>query len=331
MEDDEVVLALFFLQFVVIVGKQSVIQGVKFRIAAVKLEFAQFGVIEEEAAAEIEYSLLGLRQEFVGNEGDMIPRLTKEFGEERIVAPLALLAHHMRGEYILEHKTCKVPARHHVRKLGELARPLQSRLPGGSVHKVAILLRVVPAVALAYDEHYVARTEAATVHLHVLGGMDEFGNLVGCQFVGIDTEVESVDGQVKLGMPFLRKGMFHLAYVVASHELVSGHLVGPRGPYSHTEQHNARCGKSIRQCVCYLWNEGKFAVLSGQFHAGYAEPYALDERLSEKCHRHLQQHNQQYPAHFAEDNRRREACRDEVASLVGIGLTHQHQHGRVER
>jgi len=45
---------------------------------------------------------------------------------------------------------------------------------------------------------------------------------------------------------------------------------------------------------------------------------------------YLYEDEQQYPSHTTEDDGRREAGRDEVAGFAAVGLSYEHQHGRVE-
>ena len=62
--------------------QQSVVQIVELGVAMVKLQFAQFRVVQEEAAAEIINRLLCLWQEFVGDEGNVITCLAEHLREE---------------------------------------------------------------------------------------------------------------------------------------------------------------------------------------------------------------------------------------------------------
>ncbi len=83
----------------------------------------------------------------------MIARLAKHLREERIVAPLPPLADDMHREDILEDEARQVVRRYDIAELHEQARFLARRLPRRGGHEVAVLLRMVPAVALADDEH----------------------------------------------------------------------------------------------------------------------------------------------------------------------------------
>lgn len=89
------------------------------RVAAVKLQLAEFRIVEEETAAEVIYGFLGLRQKLIGDKGDVVTCLAEDFREERIVAPLALLADDMGGEYVLENKAGEIPAGHDIRKFSQ--------------------------------------------------------------------------------------------------------------------------------------------------------------------------------------------------------------------
>ena len=147
----------------------------------------------------------------------MVASLSKQFGEERIVAPLALLPYHVHREQIFEHKAGKVPWRHHIGKLHQSACSLALHLSGCGFLHIAILLRVVAVIAFANDEHYLRRGKLATVYLHLVGSTYQLLHLVGGKLVGIDAEGQSPDGQIQFGMSRLGQGVFYLAYAFARH------------------------------------------------------------------------------------------------------------------
>ncbi len=100
---------------------------------------------------------------------------------------------------------------------------LQRRLVWGGFHEVAILLGMMAAVAFADDQHDVWRAEAAAIYLHLVGSMNQLGNLLRCQLVGIDAELESVDRQIEFGMILLCEGVLHLADGSSRHQLMVSH------------------------------------------------------------------------------------------------------------
>lgn len=61
---------------------------------------------------------------------------------------------------------------------------------------------MMAAEAFADNQHDVWRAVAATVNLYLVGSMNELGNLMRSQLVGIDTELESVDWQIEYSMIF---------------------------------------------------------------------------------------------------------------------------------
>ena len=113
MEDDEVVLCVLSLQLVVVL-QQVLVVAVQLRVARVELCSTQLRVVEEEAATEVVHRLLSLRQELVGEERHVVASLAEQFGEERIVAPLALVAYAVEREEVLEHEAREVPRRYNV-------------------------------------------------------------------------------------------------------------------------------------------------------------------------------------------------------------------------
>ena len=70
---------------------------------------------------------------------------------------------------------------------------------------------MMATVAFADDQHDVWRPETAAIYLHLVGSMNQLGNLMRCQLVGIDAELEAVDWQIEYGMIFLSKGVLHLS------------------------------------------------------------------------------------------------------------------------
>ena len=193
VEDSEVVLLLECLQAVVIVFQQSVVKIVQLGVAMVKLQFAQFWIVQEETTAEVVDGFFSLRQEFVGDEGNVVAGLSEHLWEEWIVTPFAFFANHMGGKHVLEYEAGQIPAGYYIGEFGEFSALFQCTLSRSRFHEIAVLLRVVSAVALADDEYDVRRTIAATVYFYGVGSTDKLGDLVCCQLIGIDTEVESVD------------------------------------------------------------------------------------------------------------------------------------------
>ena len=153
VEDGEVVLLLECLQTVVIVFQQSVVKIVQLGIAMVKLQLAQFRIVQEEATAEVIDGFFSLRQEFVCDEGNVVASLSEHFREERIVAPFSFLAYHMGGEHVLEYEAGQVPAGYYIGEFGEFPALFQGCLSRSRLHEIAVLLRVMSAVAFADDEH----------------------------------------------------------------------------------------------------------------------------------------------------------------------------------
>ena len=134
----------------------------------------------------------------------------------------------MGREDVLENKTRQVPTGHDIRKLGQFAGSLQSLLTWGRLHEITILLGVVSAIALADDEYDLWRAIGAGIHLDLVGGMDELGNLVRSQLVGVDAEVETIEWEVEIATILLGQGVFYLTDGLARHQFVDGDLVLPR-------------------------------------------------------------------------------------------------------
>ncbi len=88
------------------------------------------------------------------------------------------------------------------------------------------------AVAFADDQHDVWRAVAAAIYLHLVGSMNQLGNLMRCQLVGIDAELEAVDWQIEYGIDLLCKVVLHLSDRSSLHQLMVSLLVVPGGAAS---------------------------------------------------------------------------------------------------
>ena len=60
-------------------------------------------------------------QELVGDERHAISRPAEQFGEERVIAPVALVAYGMNGEDVLEHETCEIERGNDIRERYQIA------------------------------------------------------------------------------------------------------------------------------------------------------------------------------------------------------------------
>ena len=98
---------------------------------------------------------------------------------------------------------------------------------------------MMATVAFADDQYDVWRSEAAAIYLHLVGSMNQLGNLMRCQLVGIDAELESVDWQIEYSMIFFCQDMLYFAYRSTVHEFMVSHLVVPGGAASYDEDDEA--------------------------------------------------------------------------------------------
>ena len=231
VEDDEVVgrvaleLDLAVTHQAVVVGDEPVVEAVGLVVAQAKLGLAERGVVEEEAAREVVNGILRLGQKLVGEERHAVAGLAEQLGKQGVVAPLALLAHHMHREDVLKHEARQVPAGHHVAKLREPSARLAAHLARRGLQAVAILLRVVLGVALANDEHNRGGAKRAAVHRHPLGGLYALGYLLVGQAVAVPTEHEAIDGQIHVATIFLGQQVLHGAHAMGGHQLGHAYLV----------------------------------------------------------------------------------------------------------
>ena len=133
-------LSLLFLPHLIIIGQQTLIEDVCTLVAMVEHCSGKVGVVQEKSAREVVNCLFSFRQELVGQECHIVACLAKYFGKERIVAPLALLPHHMHGEKALEHETRQVPRCHNIGERHKQSCVFTLNLTRRCWHKVTVLL-----------------------------------------------------------------------------------------------------------------------------------------------------------------------------------------------
>ncbi len=189
---------------------------------------------------------------------------------------------------------------------------------------------MMATVAFADDQHDVWRAEAAAIYLHLVGSMNQLGNLMRCQLVGIDAEVESVDRQIEYGMIFLCEGVLYLSDGSSRHQLMVSLLVVPGGADGSDEDGQAEDTEGGWHGCCHSRNSHQSFLERCQFEYGNEEDVDLDEPFPEDDDEYLQERQEQNPAHTAEEHFGRDEGREEAASLGTVGFSHQHQHRRIE-
>ena len=184
-------------------------------VANIKLRLTKQWIIQKETAAEIIYGLFGAGKKLVGYECHLIPCLSEELREERIVAPCALVAHTMQREDVLKHKTGEVPRSHHISESSEIAPFLPFQLARCGGQRIIVKLRVMAVVTLTYHQDYIGACIRATVYGHLVYALNESVSLLRCQHVGIDAKCQPVDRQIVHRLMVASEGMLHLANVMA--------------------------------------------------------------------------------------------------------------------
>ena len=122
-----------------------------------------------------------------------------------------------------------------------------------------------------------------------MGSMDELGNLMCRQLVGVDTEVETVDRQIEHGMVFLRQDMLHLADGSSIHELVVSRLVVPGGTDARNQEHQTEDTEGGWHGSRHTGNGHQPFLERSQFEYGDEEDVNLDELLAEEGDEYLEQ------------------------------------------
>ena len=159
----------------------------------------------------------------------MITRLAEQFGEQRIVAPVALVAHGVKRKDMLEHKTCKIPRSHHVAVGDEFPFLRPSRLSGHIGLVIPIELRMMAVETLSDNQYNMRTAITATVNLYAVNALHELSYLLSRQTIGIDTEHQPIDGLILHGMCLFRQLMFNVADIAVGHQPMVCHLVMPTG------------------------------------------------------------------------------------------------------
>ena len=121
------------------------------------------------------------------------------------------------------------------------------------------------------------------------GSMDELGNLMCRQLIGVDTEVESVDWQIEHGMVFLRQDMLHLADGSSIHELVVSRLVVPGGTDARNQERQTEDTEGGWHGSRHTGNGHQPFLERSQFEYGDEEDVNLDELLAEEGDELLEQ------------------------------------------
>ena len=167
------------------------------RVALIEEATVEGRIVEEETATEIIDSLFRIGQELVGDKCHMIARLAEHLGEERLVAPRSAVTDSPEREHVLEDKACEVPRRYDIRERNKRTFLGHRQLTGCRGLVVAIELGMVLVVTLTDDKDDVRNTEDTTVHLYLVsaGNLQLFYLLV-CQTIGIDSEGQTIDGQI---------------------------------------------------------------------------------------------------------------------------------------
>jgi len=141
--------------------------------------------------------------------------------------------------------------------------------------------------ALADNQYDVRRAIAAAIYLHLMGSMDELGNLMCRQLVGVDTEVESVDWQIEHGMVFLRQDMLHFTDGASIHELVISRLVVPGSTDARNQERQTEDTEGGWHGSRHTGNGHQPFFERSQFEYGDEEDVNLDELFAEEGDEYL--------------------------------------------
>ena len=86
---------------------------------------------------------------------------------------------------------------------------------------------MVLVVALADDQYDVGYTEGAAVHHHLAAGSNQLAYLMCRQTIGINTEGQTIDGQIHHGMILAGQLMLHLTDGLIGEQPLRGGLITP--------------------------------------------------------------------------------------------------------
>ena len=157
----------------------------------------------------------------------MIAGLAEHLWEKRLVAPLARVFDGIERHHVLEYKAREIPRRHHIRKLHQTAFGLQRHLSWRRCLVVAIKLAMVFVIALAYHQYDSRHTIAAAVYLDLIAGSLQLVYLRISQPVGIESEDQTIDGDIQICLVLFVQFVLHLSDGLAGKELSYCHLIAP--------------------------------------------------------------------------------------------------------
>ncbi len=176
----------------------------------------------------------------------MIACLTEYFREERIVAPLTLLSHHMHGEHILKNITRQIPRCNNIGKGNQSSRSSSCHLPWCRRFLVSIELRMMLVITLTNNQHDVRTSKRTTIHLYLVLGCNQLFHLFVSQLVGEHTEDKTIQRQIELRMLLLCQFVFNLSYILLFKHFYHQHFVAPRSQDCPDKECNQDYGQEIR-------------------------------------------------------------------------------------
>ena len=157
----------------------------------------------------------------------MIACLSEYFREQRIVAPLSLIAYGVEREEVLEDKAREVPRSYHI-LIGNqfpLLGPFQLSWCGWLL--IAIQLSMMTVIALADNQYNMGCGEGTAVHLYLINTRYQFLHLFGCELVCPYAEGQSVQWLVEVSTSLFREFMLHLSDGLVRHQPMERLLVLP--------------------------------------------------------------------------------------------------------
>ena len=151
-----------------ILANKGTIVTIDDAIAEVEAKAVHLGIVEEEAAVEVDAALAVDILILIGQKSHPVAGLAKDGREENAVVPSPRLPQAMGGEQLLEHVAGQIPRTHHVGEHNQAVFDGQPQLMGRSGKRITIELGMILVVTLAEYQYNRRTTIADGIDLQVV-------------------------------------------------------------------------------------------------------------------------------------------------------------------
>ena len=151
-----------------ILANKGTIVTIDDAIAEVEAKAIHLGIVEEEAAVEVDAALAVYILILIGQKSHPVTGLAKDGRKESTIVPSPRLPQTMGGEQLLEHVAGQIPRTHHVGEHNQAVFNGQTQLMRRSGKRITIELGMILVVTLAEYQHNRRATIADGIDLQVV-------------------------------------------------------------------------------------------------------------------------------------------------------------------